>query len=100
MRQGTTPTHTFTFPFDTAIIKDLSIVYQQNGENIIKKKLSDCKVDGNSVSITLSQEETLMFNLESIVRVQVKVLTQGNDVLVSDIISRRAYECLDKEVFE
>lgn len=100
MRQGTTPTHTFTFPFDVSIVKDLSIVYQQNGENIIKKKLSDCKVEEQSVSITLSQEETLMFNLESIVRVQVKVLTQGNDVLVSDIISRRAYECLDKEVFE
>lgn len=28
MRQGTTPTHIFTFPFDLSIVKDLSIVHQ------------------------------------------------------------------------
>ena len=50
MRLGTTPKHTFTFPFETDLIQELKITYSQNKKIILEKYLSDCEVDKNSVS--------------------------------------------------
>ena len=61
MRLGTTPKHTFTFPFETELIQELKITYSQNKKIILEKYLSDCEVDKNSVSYKLTQEETFLF---------------------------------------
>ena len=37
MIQGTTPTHTFTIPFDVSLIKELKVVYAQQGEIVLEK---------------------------------------------------------------
>lgn len=100
MRLGATPKHTFTFPFETSLIKELKVTYAQRKEIVLEKRLADCKVDTNSVSLTLTQEETFLFDDTTNVEVQVRVLTTSNDVLVSDphIISTK--RCLDREVLK
>lgn len=37
MIRGTTPTHSFNLPVDAAIIKELRVIYAQNGEPVQTK---------------------------------------------------------------
>ena len=59
MYRGTTPTLTFRLPIDTGSITALSLAVAQAGQVKIEKALSDVLLDGNVVSCTLTEEETL-----------------------------------------
>ena len=100
MKIGATPRHTFTVPFSTDLIKELKITYAQDNKTVLEKYLADCEVEENSVSYSLTQEETFLFNSDAIVEVQARVLTIGGDALVSGIHIIRAERCLDREVLE
>lgn len=100
MRLGTTPKHTFTFPFETSFIKELKITYAQNKKTVLEKYLDDCEVDETSVSVYLTQEETFLFVENVNVEVQARVLTTAGDVLASNIRIVTAERCLDREVLE
>lgn len=100
MRLGTTPKHTFTFPFETDLIQELKITYSQNKKIILEKYFSDCEIDKNSVSYNLTQEETFLFEYGVNVECQVRVLTTAGDVLASNIHIITAERCLDREVLE
>ena len=100
MIQGTTPTHKFNMQIDPAIIKSLSIAYSQHGDVVLKKELKDCTVSGNSVSVKLTQAETLAFNENANVQLQVRVLTNGGDALASRIMQVPIHMILDKVVLE
>lgn len=73
MIRGTTPTLTFSIPFDTSKITDGYITFVQQKFVVIDKPISDCKLDGNVITITLTQEETLKFQTESDVEIQITV---------------------------
>lgn len=98
MRLGTTPRHTFTFPFETSLIDELKITYVQNKKTVLEKYLADCEVGQTSVSVSLTQEETFLFAEGVNVEVQARVLTTAGDVLASDIRIVTAERCLDREV--
>lgn len=95
MRRGTTPTHTFTLPLDISTVKKLRITYEQGGYKFVK---TDYTVDGNAIRTTLTQEETLGFECNKQARVQIKILTINNAVVISDILSFVVGESLDNEV--
>ena len=59
MYRGTTPTLTFQLPIDTGSITVLSIAVAQAGQVKIEKTLPDVHLDGNVVSCTLTEAETL-----------------------------------------
>lgn len=59
MYRGTTPTLTFRLPIDTGSITVLSLAVAQAGQVKIEKALSDVQMDGNVVSCTLTEAETL-----------------------------------------
>lgn len=98
MIRGTTPTHTFTLPFETELIKELRISYKQCDEVIVEKNESDCTLTGKEITVKLTQEDTLKFNHERIVRIQLKALLLDGNVLASDIIRRGIGEVLNDEV--
>lgn len=99
MRRGTTPTITFTLPFDTAgVIKDLRASFAQDNEIIIEKKIVDCTLDGNTVSVDLSQEDTLKLTHDKAVKIQVKILTIDGQVIASIPRSVPCGEILNTEV--
>lgn len=101
MIQGTTPMHSFTFPEDPSIFSEIEITYQQLGIILFQKYKKDLTFDtGNVVKFKLTQEETLMFSLNSPVRIQVKVLTSANDVLASQIFDVPVKEILNPNVLE
>ena len=63
MRQGTTPTIQITInDIDLNEMQNIYVVFEQNG-NILKKESSDLDIEGNNISVSLSQEETLNFKV-------------------------------------
>ena len=100
MIRGTTPTHTFTLPFDVSNISKLKIIYAQNDSQIFCKGIEDCKLNGNTVSVSLTQSETLKFDHKKMVQIQLRVLSGGGDSLVSNVFNTSVGECLDNEVLE
>ena len=86
MRRGTTPKHTFTLPFDCSEITKLSIAYAQNNEVIVEKTITDCEIDGNTLSVVLSEEETLRFDdSKRCAEIQLRV-ARGEKKSASDVI--------------
>lgn len=59
MIRGTTPTLEFTLPFDTSLIAEMYVTIAQGEKTVLEKTLSDCSCSGTSVSLALTQEDTL-----------------------------------------
>lgn len=89
MIRGITPTLEFTMPFDTSLIAELYITITQNGATALEKTLSDCNCNDTSVSLTLTQEDTLRLEQKpySDSEMQIRVRTVAGEVLASDIMS-------------
>lgn len=98
MRQGTTPTHTFQLPFEVQNADKLLITYAQRDEVVLQKTREDCTVDGKTVETTLTQEETFQFDPKGAVQIQLRILTEAGDALVSEIMTVSVQRCLDGEV--
>ena len=58
MIRGTTPTHIFTVPFDTSIIKEVRVIYKQGNQKVLCKDNKDVEMDAQTVSLKLTQEDT------------------------------------------
>ena len=99
MIPGTTPTHTFKLPsqIDGSDISALRITYEQGGKIVLQKEKNECTVSEHSIVVKLSQDESLLFSSNVPIRIQVKVLTTGDNVLVSKVIEKSVYVVLDKE---
>lgn len=100
MIRGTTPTHKFIFPFDTSLCKEIKIIYAQADKVIFDKTATQCELDGNSVAVKLTQEETLRFDCKKPVQIQVRALTLGGDALASSIKLVDVEKCLENGVLE
>lgn len=100
MYRATTPTHMFTLPFDTSLLKRVQITYRQFGRNILQKNKEDCTLTKNALKLELTQEETLLFAPTAEVLIQLRVVTNEGKVLASQIEKKWTKECLDEEVLE
>ncbi len=98
MFKGTTPTHTFVVDIDTSLIKEVKIIYSQRDKEILAKRTQDCTIESGTISTRLSQEDTFLFESNTLVTIQVRVLTMGGDALISDLIMTGVGKCLDDEV--
>lgn len=102
MYRVTTPTHTFTLPIDTAICKEILITYKQKNVELNKHyqdgTLPDgMTLDGNTVVIVLTQEETKAFRT-GLVSVQVRALTNANKAFASQMFNVSNNDVLNDEV--
>lgn len=95
---GTTPTHTWTLPFDASLVAEARAIYKQSGEEILRKETEHFTMEGQKLSVTLSQEETFRFDCRIPVKIQLRVRTTAGKVLKTTPISKSPTECLDREV--
>lgn len=96
--RGTTPTHLFTLPFDTALIKSIKITYAHNKIPVLIKQTEDCTLEDHTVTVRLTQEETLLFENNWVVEVQLRVLMNNGDAIRSKVYNISAGVLLDDEV--
>ncbi len=97
MRQGTTPTIQITInDIDLNEMQNIYVVFEQNGY-ILKKDSSDLDIEGNVISVSLSQEETINFK-EGTCNIQLRMITKGGVAIASPIKTTKVYRVLNKEV--
>lgn len=73
-------------------------MYAQYDQLLFKKERADCVLTGDTIEVTLSQEETLLFNENVHVQVQLKVLTVSGTVLATNVYVVDVGTVLDGEV--
>lgn len=99
MRRFTTPTHIFTLPFDTSIISKVRVIYAQSEAIVFVKEKNNCKTSGNTLRVTLTQEETAMLDCKkNFVEIQMHILTEDGASLVSKPLKVAVEKCFDTEV--
>ena len=96
MIRGTTPRHTFTLPFPAEHVKKVRIIYAQSGQAVLTKEVDT--VDGDSITVSLTQEDTLRFDAAHLVEIQLRVLMDDGQALSSAIIKCSVGRCLEEEV--
>ena len=99
MRRGSTPTHIFEIP-DALVgnIRSVEITYAQKKEIILQKDSYDCDIDGNTISVKLTQSDTFRFADGVNVEIQVRILDNAENAFASDIMCVSCDRCLSDEV--
>lgn len=77
MTRGTTPLHTFKLPKSISEYDGLTVTYRQNNKTLITKTLEDVLVEGDTIKLRLTAEETLLFDAGYKAFVQIKILDKG-----------------------
>lgn len=98
MIRGTTPLLEFIVPFDTSTLAEAWVTLAQNDEVVVDKRLRDCKVDPNKLSVRLTQEETLKLQAFRLTDIQIRVRTVEGEALASEIFAERTDRILKEGV--
>lgn len=85
MIRGTTPTFEFTLPMLTDEIVAGYITFAQDGSVVIDKALTDCVCAGQTVTLHLTQEETLKLSQNTRTELQMRVRTTGGEALATRV---------------
>lgn len=86
--KGTTPTHSFTLPFDAIDADVIWMTYSQKGREFFTFNKEDLTLNGKEVSVRLTQEHTLMFFAGEELKIQIRAL-RGVDAICSDEVFLR-----------
>ena len=98
MRRGTTPTLTFALPFEVSELDAYWITISQRYENIrVDKDDSDCTSSGSTITLQLSQEDTLKLIADKPVYIQIRAL-MDDDAIASEIIETTVEDVLKEGV--
>ena len=87
MFRGTTPTLNFKLPFAADTIADGFISIAQNRRVVIDKPISDWIISGNTIKVTLTQEETLRLRASNTTKIQLRVKLADGTALASKIFT-------------
>lgn len=103
MIRGTTPTYTFALSIDSASIRAIWITFKQtiklDEDKVLTKTMDDgISYNGNTVSLTLTQEETLGFVENIPIEIQGKVFTTDEKVMATSIKKDNCERILCEEV--
>ena len=89
MIRGTTPTLTFNTDVDLTGADRLYITFQQNGKTVLEKSLEDMTVTPTTITLTLTQADTLAFensrNAPEVL-IQIRAGWLAGDAIASDIM--------------
>lgn len=90
MFRGTTPTHKFNVNVNLQATR-VFLTYKQRGSIVVEKDSNvdteTLTIDGNSVTVTLSQEDTLKFNYNEGVEIQIRAVYEDGKAIASSIIT-------------
>ena len=85
--RGTTPTNVFNVNVDLRDVEDILITYSQKGKPVINKTIDDVEITEESLTVTLTQTETLKLDHVYDVQIQIRALFDDGTAIASDIIS-------------
>lgn len=98
MIQGTTPIHKFTLQVDTSELAEVRVVYGFNGSARFIKETSDCFLEGNTITVPLTQAETYKFRTDVPGQVQLRAMTTDGRAMSTRIMTFTVEPSLDRGV--
>ena len=98
VERGVTPTHIFETGLDLREATVLFITYQQNDRTVLEKTLEDAELSETDIRVSLTQEETLRFRENTLVRIQIRAGFSDGRRVKSEIITTTADELLKEDV--
>ena len=87
MKRGTTPTHTFSVDVDLTSATVIYLTYKQGNNTIVERDIANMTVTSESIQVTLTQEETLLFNSAANIQIQIRAGFQDGTRIASDILT-------------
>jgi hypothetical protein len=84
--RGTTPTVTFNLPFDVSTIRNCEVYFAQNDELLVTKAIEDCVLEDRTLSVTLTQSDTLQFDDDAKLEMQIRFVFTNGAVDATQII--------------
>ena len=79
MYQGETITTTiYGFPVPISSISNLFIIFKNQFKTLVEKTLKDCEISGETLSFTLTQQESLQLSCGMITRHVVVITNDGS----------------------
>ena len=90
MIRGTTPRLDFKVPFDPSTAKRIWITFSQGGKEVFTVEKKNLTLDGQTISVTLTQKQTLSLVSAANVDIQLRVSFSNGDTdeaLASEIIT-------------
>lgn len=94
MVRGTTPTLKFIFPVNTNLIEKCYITFVQGRDTVLEKTKEDCEVLETELHLPLTQEETLKFDDNDEIEIQIRVKTTDGKARATQIIKTHASRIL------
>lgn len=94
MYRGTTPTNIFTSELDLSTADVLYITYKQLGKVLVEKTKSDVTFGDGTITVTLTQDDTLKFSEDKYVYVQIRARFADGSAVASNIIETPAQAIL------
>ena len=92
--RGTTPTVTFNLPFNVSTIKNLEVYFGQNDECLVTKGYDDCVLSGTTLQVMLTQSDTLQFNDDEKLQIQVRFVFTDDTVDATEIMKGKVGKIL------
>lgn len=62
IKQGVNERIFICLDFDPSIIEELQLSFFQQGAEVVRKGMADCRIDGTTIMTELSADETLLFS--------------------------------------
>lgn len=98
---GTNPSYTYRIPseFEGQVTKMRFVIRQRDGVKVIKtEKDKGVKIEGNLVTIPLTQEDTFRLNAKLPAERQLRIKTKAGDAFKTRPDTFTISDCLDREV--
>lgn len=86
MIRGTTPRLNFNLPFDTELIKTVWVTFSQFGSEVFTLENDGLEMEESTISVKLTQEQTLSLRRGEAVEIQIRILTNSDDALASNVM--------------
>ena len=84
--RGTTPNQIFTVDADITQAEVVYLTYRQNNRNVLEKDKDDLEITKDSVSFRMSQEDSLKFDRNGAIAIQIRARFSDNTAIKSNIV--------------
>lgn len=92
--RGTTPTITFNLPFYADTIANCEVYFSQADNLVLTKGYEDCVLSSKTLSVTLTQADTLKFDEEEKLEMQIRFVFLNGSVDATNIIKGKVGKIL------
>lgn len=96
--RGTTPTHIFNVDADLTGAEAIYITYRQRNGTVLEKGIEDIAIQPGQLQISLTQEDTLLFDTNAPVSIQIRARFPDGTAIASNIVNISANVILKEGV--